>query len=208
MITPNFTIETEEGIISGPCLEGVNELAKQIREQRARDKERDTIFPGEAPQKMAALARLFPSMVGVTGADPWDIDKFLLWCITTGASSGAMHAARFLLNVWNPNTNWRDQMILEEKKDVDPDDSASAKALVRGAKRVRAEIRRQLEEEEASNAEERNRRPLPVAEEKVTAELHNSFSVLHPFNAAAAVATWDARHREAFIRWVQYPFWP
>lgn len=55
---------------------------------------------------MAALASLFPSMRAVPGTNPWNVDLLIEWTSSGAPTSGSIWAARFLLSVWNPSTNW------------------------------------------------------------------------------------------------------
>lgn len=58
--------------------------------------------------KMAAdisqLAQSFPSLRGKPGVEPWDVMALLRW--TMVASHGEVLAAKFVLGVWNPATDW------------------------------------------------------------------------------------------------------
>lgn len=54
---------------------------------------------------MAALCRRFPSLRHVAGADPWDATKMLRFACEAH-SHGEQLAARFVLSVWNCNTDW------------------------------------------------------------------------------------------------------
>jgi hypothetical protein len=48
-------------------------------------------------------------MRGVPGTDPWDALQLIAWCNTGAPMSGSGWAARFLLSVWNPSTNWNEE---------------------------------------------------------------------------------------------------
>ena len=67
-----------------------------------------TIWPRDGRAAMAALAAEFPSMRGVPGTDPWDVEHLIEWSNSGAPTSGSIWAARFLLSVWNPSTNWND----------------------------------------------------------------------------------------------------
>jgi len=62
--------------------------------------------PVDYGQRMAALARSFPSLEFADGLSPWDIDRFERW-LRSGAGHGAKCAGRFVLSVWNPSTRWK-----------------------------------------------------------------------------------------------------
>lgn len=65
-------------------------------------------WPSDYKEKMSALANLFPTMRGVPGTSPWDVEQLIAWMNTGAPTSGSWYAAMFLLGVWNPHTNWRD----------------------------------------------------------------------------------------------------
>lgn len=59
-------------------------------------------------QRITALARSFPTLARqAEGLDPWDPDKFEHWACGPVPSSGAAHAARFILALWRPHGAWR-----------------------------------------------------------------------------------------------------
>lgn len=202
-----FTKQVAGGVISGESQEAVDQFAAELERRAAKEREREAIFPGDNREQMAALARLFPSLRNVV-SDGWDTNRFLAWFVTAGGGSGQCHAARFLLNVWNPSTDWRHVLTKDEQRDIEPDDSESQKCLIKALKKMRREIRRDLEEQEAEKAKQNKRKRYPVDEETVTDELHKCFRIVGPFNVAEAVGNWDDEHREAFMKWVKYPFWP
>jgi len=58
-------------------------------------------------QRMVRLSHAFPTLPGVPGTDPWNAMHLLEWLCTSGAvTTGGKHAARFVLQVWNPSTDW------------------------------------------------------------------------------------------------------
>lgn len=44
---------------------------------------------------------------------PWNASTFLRWTCSTGMSHGELLAARLVLSVWNPDTDW----VAEAKKE-------------------------------------------------------------------------------------------
>lgn len=51
---------------------------------------------------------------GAPLASPFDATKFLHWlCVGDGMSHGELLAARLVLNVWNPDTDWAAQARAE-----------------------------------------------------------------------------------------------
>lgn len=57
---------------------------------------------------MSQLGNLFPTMRGVPGINPWNVDQLVGWLNTGAPTSGSRNAAMFMLGVWNPNTNWKE----------------------------------------------------------------------------------------------------
>jgi hypothetical protein len=59
--------------------------------------------------RMTLLAQTFSSIrVGTPGTDPWDALEFDRWAASDPAvTSGSLAAARFLLHVWNDQTDWQ-----------------------------------------------------------------------------------------------------
>lgn len=64
------------------------------------------------------LAVLFPSLRRAPGMRPWNVDKFLHWAASGVLSHGEVLAAKFVLAVWNPSTDWegiaREKGLLED----------------------------------------------------------------------------------------------
>jgi hypothetical protein len=103
--TPQFSRQYKGGVISGPdeaSIQMVIESIEQSSAKRAR-------WPKDGRQAMTALAKLLPSMRDVPGTDPWDAVQLVAWCNTGAPTSGSGWAARFLLSVWNPSTNWNEE---------------------------------------------------------------------------------------------------
>ncbi len=59
--------------------------------------------------RMTLLALTFPSItVGTPGIGPWDSLALDHWAATSpSVTSGSLAAARFLLHVWNDQTDWQ-----------------------------------------------------------------------------------------------------
>ncbi len=55
---------------------------------------------------MAALARSFPTLLTAPGLSPWRPDELDRWACGPVPGSGALHAARFVLAVWNFHAEW------------------------------------------------------------------------------------------------------
>lgn len=65
---------------------------------------------------MSELAELFPTMRGVPGTRPWDVHKLMAWMNTGAPTHGSWYAAMFLLGVWNPHTNWKQEGVKMKKE--------------------------------------------------------------------------------------------
>jgi len=60
-------------------------------------------------RRMTLLAKSFPTLTkSATGIEPWDALVLDHWAATSPAvTSGSLAAARFLLHVWNDQTDWQ-----------------------------------------------------------------------------------------------------
>lgn len=85
------------------------EALASFERARAAEELRAARWPSDGHKAMAALARLFPSMANVDAVDPWDAAALVCWLNSGAPTSGSRHAAMFLLNVWNTDTDWRTQ---------------------------------------------------------------------------------------------------
>lgn len=56
---------------------------------------------------MEKLAQSFPSLKRAPGVAPFDPAKLEAWACGPVPSSGAAHAARFVLHVWNFRHSWK-----------------------------------------------------------------------------------------------------
>ena len=48
----------------------------------------------------------FPSLDGARGVMPWDPNQLDIWAAEFGREEQAVHAARFILERWNPGFAW------------------------------------------------------------------------------------------------------
>ena len=64
---------------------------------------------------MSELANLFPTMRGVPGTNPWNVEALIAWMNTGAPTTGSWHAAMFLLGVWNPHTKWNQEGLKMRK---------------------------------------------------------------------------------------------
>ena len=98
-----------------------------------------------APSRISTLARSFPTLADVEACEPFDPAALAEWTRGPAATSGGLHAARFLLSLWS-----------------------------------------------GGNVAPGGLDPWTVG----------------PFDAVAAVASWDDDHRAAFAAWIAAPWFP
>jgi hypothetical protein len=200
-----FRMEHDGGTISADTEEALTFFKAQLNAQKQRDAERAEHFPGTNRQQMTALCRLFPGLAAECSVlHPWDTDKFLLWAVGKGCSSGSAHAIRFVLQVWNSRVDWIDLLTRELKRDAP--DNPNDRTLWKGLQLLKRRARQHLEDEGAE--ERKDGRSARVTEEHVHERLIAWFAVVAPFNVADAFSTWDEQHRQAFRTWANYPFFP
>lgn len=60
---------------------------------------------GAAAYSMLVLVESFPTLKGVL--DQWNPETLDTWADGPAPGTGALHAARFVLAVWNPRTEWK-----------------------------------------------------------------------------------------------------
>jgi hypothetical protein len=83
-------------------------ILTEFTQSMAKERERLKHWPADYRQRMSALANLFPTMRGVPGTAPWNVDLLIKWMNGPAPTSGSWNAAMFLLGVWNPKTNWKE----------------------------------------------------------------------------------------------------
>ena len=102
-----FQARYKDSVIRAESKEAVDELVSHLNHADAVERETKRRWPGTTPEeRMSALAGRFPSMRDIPGADPWDEVAILHWCNSGAPTGGSRWAARFLLAVWNPHTDW------------------------------------------------------------------------------------------------------
>lgn len=79
---------------------------RMMIEQRAILHFHDRPIERRRSQRMLSLVWSFPCLQRCP-LTSWDAKKFASWAWEKCHSSGELHAARFILNVWNPKTHWR-----------------------------------------------------------------------------------------------------
>jgi len=104
------TIRDEKGVltVSGKSEEAIAEAVAHLHRQELREAARRERWGEGGAEGMQRLCRLFPTLRGVPGTDPWEWDKLLEWLTGPAPTSGSTWAALFVLGVWNPTTDWSD----------------------------------------------------------------------------------------------------
>jgi hypothetical protein len=90
----------------------LQEITASIERDGQRARER---WHSDRRLAMSQLANLFPTMRGVPGTNPWNVEKLIAWLNTGAPTSGSWHAAMFLLGVWNPSTKWNQEGVRMRK---------------------------------------------------------------------------------------------
>lgn len=103
-----FPSEAEEETLKQNALRVISDSIQRQRTQRAR-------WPEDYREAMSVLANLFPTMRGVPGTNPWNVEKLIAWMNTGAPTSGSWSAAMFLLGVWNPRTAWNKEGVRMRK---------------------------------------------------------------------------------------------
>jgi len=49
----------------------------------------------------------FPALIDAPGVSPWDPNQLDIWAAESASNNNAVHAARFLLNLWMPSREWQ-----------------------------------------------------------------------------------------------------
>lgn len=94
-------------IITGDDERALDDAVRQIDEAQDRAAQRDALWGTDNRARMTRLCKSFPTLVMADGVEPWNAERFLRWVLTSGApGSGARHAAKFVLQVWNSETDW------------------------------------------------------------------------------------------------------
>ena len=120
--TPQISV-TPEPIweeIPGPdgviVAEGLDQgLLDEFRASMEKERKRRERWPRDYRLAMSEMAKLFPTMRGVPGTDPWNVEKLIAWLNTGAPTSGSWHAVMFLLGVWNPHTKWNKEGVRMRK---------------------------------------------------------------------------------------------
>ena len=103
--TPTVTRTYRGGTITGPA-ELMDQYIAELDARHAREERRIEVFGVGTEERMKRLCASFPTLRGAAGTAPWNADKFVIWACGPEPGSGAQHAARFVLTVWNSSTDW------------------------------------------------------------------------------------------------------
>lgn len=97
---------------------GIAEAIEAYARGCAQSKRRRAMWGDGGQQSMTRLAKLFPSLRQAPGVEPWNVDELLRWAASGVLSHGEVLAAKFVLSVWNPGTDWeeiaREDGLLED----------------------------------------------------------------------------------------------
>jgi hypothetical protein len=182
------TIRDEKGVltVSGKSEEAVAEAVAHLHRQELREAARRERWGEGGAEGMQRLCRLFPTLRGVPGTDPWEWDKLLEWLTGPAPTSGSTWAALFVLGVWNPTTDWSDmaqELPLRPCRRCD------------GAKRLNDDGDPDLQGSRTCTACQG------------AGKLRPSLSA-GKFDLFRAMSTWDREHVDAAMQWIELPFWP
>ncbi len=107
--------EVELDLGDGRVMRGHPYAIEKFKESRDRERARAARWPQrpdgsiDTRRAMTVLARSFPTLAHARGVEPFDANAFVLWLCTSGeAGGGAVRAGRFVLQVWNASTDWRE----------------------------------------------------------------------------------------------------
>jgi hypothetical protein len=94
-------------VVTGESAEEVERVIAQLEASADQAAQRNALWGRDERTRMTRLCWSFPTLVHADGVLPWNPERFLRWLLTSGApGSGARHAAKFVLQVWNSSTDW------------------------------------------------------------------------------------------------------
>jgi hypothetical protein len=165
--------------------DAVDDARRALEEGERRARVRRQLW-GDDGRQMERLCALFPSLRGVSGTDPWDVDALLTWLSGPAPTSGSTQAALFVLGVWNPGTDWKE--VAEERLE-----------------------RRRCNGCDGYGRVDEEGDPSPAGPRRCSAcDGKGTYQPTVPsrFDVYRAIGCWDAAHVAAFLKWCEYPFWP
>lgn len=92
----------------GDDISAIAEAVEAFTHARSQHERRAVAWGKIGSESMTRLAKSFPSLRHAPGVEPWNVDKFLPWATSGVLSHGEVLAAKFVLSVWNPGTDWED----------------------------------------------------------------------------------------------------
>lgn len=112
-----IVVDRDGGVLTWPAdmpEEARREIEDELRAAARRDELRHERWGEGGSQAMTRLALSFPSLSNALGLEPWDAMPFARDGVRGGwHTGGSRHAVRFLLQLWNPHTDWR-KVAVEE----------------------------------------------------------------------------------------------
>lgn len=162
------------------------------------------------PGAMTRLAKLFPSLrEGVPGVDPWDAIELLDWLCGPAPTSGSTQAALFVLGAWNDH-DW----IEVAKAELPERQCSSCNGLGRLDRENYSPVKERAPGVYVQTKYDDDDNPREVEVETVSCRHCDGKGRYQPspgsgrFNLFRAMSVWDRPHREAFLTWARFPFWP
>jgi hypothetical protein len=203
---PDGSIEFHDGVSD---VDQRRVLAERERQLALEGKKRELWGP-IGPLAMSRLAKMFPSLRGVAGVEPWHVDELLTWlCTSPAVTSGSHHAAMFVLGVWNTSTDWSEVAQELPRRSctecvglgrVDADEGYTVREKRPGV----FVVSRYNDADELVELEVKTKRCANCTGEGT----YQPSLARGRFDVFAAMSVWDAEHVAAFRMWVEYPFWP
>ncbi len=95
------TVPYNGGTITG-AREHIERYIRIVSEQKALRAR----WPEDTREALTVLCKKFPTLRDADGVDPWNVDRFVAWLNGPAPGHGAAVAGRFVLGVWNRDTDW------------------------------------------------------------------------------------------------------
>lgn len=124
--------------------DAVAEMVQQLEKGERLAQLRRERWGGGGREGMARLCARFPGLQEADGVSPWCVHRLLAWSFSGAVTGGSSHALRFVLQVWNPRTNWQEVVEAVARKPSAPtrrwheDGDGDAAKLAEAERRARA----------------------------------------------------------------------
>jgi hypothetical protein len=186
-------------------------IVEQHERQLDRAAQKRALWGEIGPESMTRLAKMFPSLRDADGIDPWDSLRLLEWLCGPAPTSGSSEAALFVLGVWH-DLDWG-----EAARQELPERACS---VCGGLGRIGRELGDRVLRGAAPDSYVRNQYDddgQVIGQEKVATQPCDGCDgkgryVPSPgrgrFSVFRAMGVWDQAHREAFLTWAKFPFFP